>query len=210
MRTRGTTSANPWRRLSCAAAMLILTGCARGQGSSPPRPQEHPEASNVFRDVVVTIQDSAATLLKELQSVDPAGASRYEIRIDPRPFELFPLELESMRWPSDEELRAAPAAIVQSRSEVLARQGIARGDMNDLDRCPGTMAAFMPERRCPDRPVLIALLSSPVAAGRRTTVQVILVASDTRTKTGLMTTYDMEPHQGRWQLVARGLTVMIE
>ena len=111
---------------------------------------------------------------------------------------------------SSRTLAVAEPALLQARKRQLKNLGVPEGDALSLNNCPGPLVPAPARRMCPDRGLLVAMVSLPDSIGHGRFVQIVLLAADSNSKTGLVLGYMMEPRGDRWTLISQRLPVYVE
>ena len=158
------------------------------------------------------MQCTPRAMLMHLRSASVTMAD-FPLSVDPRP--LAPntrsdrpsavLELVSVK-------RADVATeITAARSADLRRLGMAEGDAQLLNGCPGTLYPARDRSGCPSHRLLVAALGLPDSIARgRVALDIVLFSADANGKNGFITRYIFALRNGEWLLVDRDLPVIVE
>ena len=165
---------------------------------------------DLFGSVVQTLLDSSQVLRGHFGQ----STSGSVLTVDPRPFHSRASggAEDELMVASMKTLAVAEPALLEARKRQLKNLGVPEGDALSLNNCPGALvpAPASARRMCPDRGLLVAMVSLPDSIGHGRFVQIVLLAADSNSKTGLVLGYVMEPRGDRWTLISQRLPVYVE
>ena len=198
-----------WLSLALANSALQSACVVSGTKNSPDREAIAARPHSLFAGVVEVLVDSSRAIVRVLRGPSAATPSQYTLTVDPHPLQAQPADLDHILEIGSLD-DSAPPTLLEARSRDLRELGVHEGDLSQLRDCPAVMNPDPPRRICPQRPVLVAAMSTPDSADGRFHVQVVVMSADSIAKNGLVLGYTMARRTNRWELEKQELPIIIE